>query len=661
MSETERLMRDLEKQISFHQKKYHDEDSPVISDYEYDMLFKRLLELEESNPSLASPVSPTKRVGGHVAERFEKSRHPVRLGSLNDVFDYSGVFDFYKKVKNLYPDEDFVVEKKIDGLSVSLEYIDGVFTKGVTRGDGLVGEVVTENLKTLRTLPLMLSFPLPRLIVRGEVYMPKNVFASLNEKREEEGLPPFANPRNAAAGSLRQLNSKLCAERRLEVFVFNVQLCESEIPKTHGESLSYLQSLGFSVSPGFCVCGSYEQIEEKIKEIGKSRDILPFDIDGAVVKVNSLSRRLEMGEVGVVPRWAVAFKYPPIEEKTTVTGIVLGVGRTGVITPKAILKPVYISGSTVSAAALHNIDFINEKDIRVGDTVFIRKAGDIIPEIVSVVLSERPDGAVPFEMPKTCPSCGEKITRENGEAAYRCTNSSCPDQLERNIIHFIGRDAMDIETLGPATVRRFIEEGIISSPSDLFALDREKIAGLEGLGEKSAENIIASAEKSKSKPLSRLIAALGIRHVGEKAAKAVAERFVTMESLMSAGKDSLMSVPDIGPESAESITAFFSVEKNRLTIDKLKALGVNMTEPVEKKGRSLAGMTVVVTGTLETLTRGEAESLVEKNGGKSAGSVSKKTSLLVFGENAGSKLEKARALGIKIIDETEFLSLIKGE
>lgn len=654
-------MRSLEKQIEYHSKKYYDEDSPEISDYEYDMLFERLKALESQYPQYASPASPTHRVGGHVAEKFEKVSHPVRLGSLTDVFDYQGVADFYRRVKAQFNDADFVVECKIDGLSVALEYIDGIFVRGATRGDGLVGEDVTQNLKTIRSIPLRLNKKIPRIIVRGEVYMPKKIFARLNEKREEEGLPPFANPRNGAAGSLRQLDSRLCAERKLEIFVFNVQLCDTPMPASHGECLEYLKDLGFVVSPDFRVCKSYEDIEERIKEIGELRQNLPFDIDGAVVKVNNLGYREKMGEVGAVPRWAVAFKYPPETVKTTVTDIVIQVGRTGVLTPKAILKPVPVSGSIVSAATLHNIDFITEKDVRIGDKVFLRKAGDIIPEIVSVVKEERPEGTKPFEMPSVCPSCGGIVTREEGEAATRCTNSSCPAQLLRNVVHFVSRSAMDIETLGESTAERFIEEGFIKSVADIYNLDKSKIASLPGMGEKSAENIITAAENSKSRPLSKLIYALGIRHVGEKAAKTLAKRFLNMESLIKATHDELTSVNDIGPETADSIINFFSSGNNIAVIERLKELGVNMTEQLEKQGSAFAGMTVVVTGKLESLSRDEAEEIIEKNGGKAASSVSKKTSLLVCGEDAGSKLDKARALGVKIMNESEFLNMIKGE
>lgn len=661
MDEIEREMRSLEEQITYHSKKYYDEDKPEISDYDYDMLFERLKTLEAAYPQYASPSSPIKRVGGHIAEKFEKVTHAVRLGSLTDVFDYSGVADFYQRTQSLYPGADYAVECKIDGLSVALEYTDGVFVKGATRGDGLIGEDVTENLKTVRSIPLAINEKLPRLIVRGEVYMPKKVFARLNEKREEEGLAPFANPRNAAAGSLRQLDSKLCAERRLEIFVFNVQLCKTPIPETHGECLEYMNKLGFTVSPRFEICRTYEEIADKIKRIGEERKSLPFDIDGAVVKVNALRYREEMGDVGAVPRWAVAFKYPPENVRTQVLDIAVQVGRTGVLTPKAVLKPVAVAGSIVSAATLHNIDYIKEKDIRVGDTVILRKAGDIIPEIVSVIKEERPDSAVPFEMPEVCPSCGGRVTREEDEAAVRCTDSACPAQLLRNVTHFVERQAMDIETLGESTAQRFIDEGFIKSVADIYALDKDKIASLPGMGEKSATNIIAAAEKSKAQPFSRLIYALGIRHVGEKAAKVIAQRFLDMDELMRATEEQLQAIPDVGPETAKSIINFFSVEMNVQIIERLKVLGVNMTEQKEEKGSSLAGMTVVVTGKLETLSREEAEALIEKNGGKAASSVSKKTSLLVCGEDAGSKLEKAKALGIKIISENEFLNLIKGE
>ncbi|MBO4501440.1 MAG: NAD-dependent DNA ligase LigA [Clostridia bacterium] len=653
-----KTMRSLEAQLEYHSKKYYDEDAPEISDYEYDMMFEKLKLLESEYPQFASPSSPTHRVGGHVAERFEKVTHAVRLGSLTDVFDYAGVRDFAEKILAEYPKCEFCVENKIDGLSVALEYENGVFVRGATRGDGLVGEDVTENLKTVRSIPLRLNEPLPHIIVRGEVYMPKKVFEKLNEKRESEGSAVFANPRNAAAGSLRQLDSRLCAERHLEIFVFNVQACDTPLPGTHSKRLEYLKTLGFTVSPEFEVCRTYEQIEAKIARIGEKRASLPFGIDGAVIKVDDIQTRETMGDVGAVPRWAVAYKYPPEEVHTVVNDIVIQVGRTGVLTPKAVLEPVRIAGSTVSAATLHNIDYIREKDIRIGDTVVLRKAGDIIPEIVEVVKEKRPPDASEFTMPERCPSCGEKTVREEGDAAVMCINSACPAQLHRSITHFAERECMDIRTLGKSVIAKLIENGMLASPADIYTLDEEKLASLPGMGALSARNITDAANGSKTQPLSRLLNALGIPQVGEKAAKTLAARFVTMDAMRNASFDELSAVSDIGPVTAGNIISYFATPANAHLIDKLAECGVNMTEPQTRTGSSLEGMTVVVTGKLVRFTREEIEDFIAQNGGKAASSVSAKTSLLVCGENAGSKLAKANALGVKVISEDEFLELV---
>ena len=660
MNETEKLMRSLEEQIVYHSKKYYDEDSPEISDYEYDMMFDQLKKLEEQYPDYASPSSPTKRVGGHVAERFEKVSHPVRLGSLTDVFDYDGVKAFKTSMNEQYTDDDFVVEYKIDGLSVALEYVDGVFVRGATRGDGLVGEDVTENLKTVRSIPLVLNEKLPHLIVRGEVYMPRSAFERLNRKRENMGQPLFANPRNAAAGSLRQLDSKICAERHLEIFVFNVQLCDTPLPEKHSECLDYMRRLGFTVSPDFAVCRSSDEIITKIEDIGEKRPSLPFGIDGAVIKLNDLSHREELGFVGAVPRWAVAYKYPPESVYTKLTDIVIQVGRTGVLTPKAILEPVSIAGSTVSASTLHNINYITQKDIRIGDTVLLRKAGDIIPEIVSVDITKRPADSVPYSMPEFCPSCGSKVVREDGDAAVVCINSSCPAQLHRSIAHFASKECMDIRTLGESVIETLINEGLLTSAADIYTLDKEKVSSIPGLGSISASNILKSAEESKKQPLSRVICSLGIPQVGEKAAKTLAKHYKTMASLMSASAEDLASLGDIGPVTAENVASYFASEQNVRLVERLAGSGVNMTEPDDRIGSVFEGMTVVITGKLSSLGRDEAEELVFRNGGKAASSVSSRTSLLVCGENAGSKLAKARSLGIKIISEEEFLNLVGG-
>ena len=657
----EKEMRELEKALEYHSKKYYEEDSPEISDYEYDAMFDRLKKLEEQYPEYASPVSMTHRVGGAVAERFEKVRHNVSLGSLTDVFSPEEVTAFCSKVKGQFSDVEFVTEAKIDGLSVALTYEDGVFVLGATRGDGEYGEDVTANLKTVRNIPLKLNTDTPpaRLVVRGEVYMPKSVFAELNRVREEEGQPPFANPRNAAAGSLRQLDSRVCASRKLDIFVFNLQECSEEVPNNHKDILDMLEEYGFTVSPYRTVCNTAEGVRTVIDEIGEKRSSLPFDIDGAVVKVNSLALREEMGQTASVPRWAVAYKYPPETASTVLRDIVIQVGRTGVLTPKAIFDTVRLAGTNVTQATLHNIDYIREKDIRVGDTVFVRKAGDIIPEVVGVDFKNRPEGASPFEMPKTCPVCGAAVEREEGFAATRCTNAFCEAQVRRALEHFVSRDAMNIETVGKSVAGLLIDSGLVKDISDLYILDKEKLASLEGLGEKSALNILDSVEKSKTAGLARLIYALGIRHIGEKAGAVLASEFGNMDALMNADRETLCAVKDIGPESADALLSFFTTDKNRFIIQKLQEYGVLTQDNSVKNGDILAGKTVVVTGTMVTMKRSEIEALIRSYGGTAAGSVSKKTSFVVAGDEAGSKKAKAEQLGIPVITEEEFLKLLK--
>ena len=653
-------MRELEKALEYHSKRYYEDDNPEISDYEYDAMFDRLKKLEQEYPQYASPASMTHRVGGAVADRFEKVRHSVPMGSLTDVFSPEEVISFCGKVKEAYPQADFVVEAKIDGLSVSLTYEKGVFVLGATRGDGEYGEDVTANLKTVRNIPLKLDIANPpeTLVVRGETYMPKAVFASLNKQREEEGIPLFANPRNAAAGSLRQLDSRICASRKLDIFVFNLQASSDDIPSTHRECLDALEDMGFTVSPFRTVCSTAEEVGEVIREIGEKRASLPYDIDGAVVKVNSLDLRDLMGETVSVPRWAVAYKYPPETASTVLRDIIIQVGRTGVLTPKAIFDTVRLAGTNVTQATLHNIDYIREKDIRVGDTVFVRKAGDIIPEVVGVDIKSRPENTLPFEMPSLCPVCGSKTEREQGFAATRCTNALCPAQVRRALEHFVSRDAMNIETVGKSVAALLIDSGMVKDIADLYVLDKEKLASLEGLGEKSALNILDSVEKSKSAGLARLIYALGIRHIGEKAGAVLASEFGNMGALMAADKEALCGVKDIGPESAEAITEFFASGKNRDIIERLKAYGVSMEDNSVKNGDVLKGKTVVVTGTLVTMKRSEIEELIRSYGGTAAGSVSKKTSLVVAGAEAGSKKAKAEALGVPVITETDFLKML---
>lgn len=651
-------MRELEEQLLYHAKKYYDEDAPEISDYEYDALLERLKRLEAQHPELASPSSPTRRVTGHVADRFEKVTHEVPLGSLTDVFDKDGLLEFDGRVRETFPDLSYVTECKIDGLSCALEYVDGVFTRGATRGDGYIGEDVTQNLLTIHSIPLSIPQKRGRVIVRGEVYMPKKVFASLNEQREEEGKTPFANPRNAAAGSLRQLDSKLCAKRRLDIFVFNLQYADCAMPDSHADTLDLLHDWGFTVSPDFTRCGDIASCIRRIDEIGNMRSSLPFDIDGAVVKIDSRKMRESLGNVGALPRWAVAYKYPPETVKTKLNAITVMVGRTGVLTPRAELTPVRLAGSTVAYATLHNEDNIRDKDIRVGDTVLLRKAGDIIPEIVGVDKSLRDGSEAPFEMPKVCPSCGGAVTREDGEAAVRCTNADCPAQLVRNVAHFVSRSAMNIETLGESVAARLIEKGLVHNVADLYYLDKAQLAAMDGLGDKSAENIMASIEKSKQNGLTSLLYALGIRHIGEKAARGLASHFGSAEALMAADMEALCAVDDIGPESAAAVINYFSEPSNRDIIARIAAAGVNTTEKTEKLGSELEGKTVVVTGAMHTMKRDEIERLIRLHGGKAAGSVSKKTDFLVAGDAAGSKLAKAQSLGVPVITEEEFLKMI---
>lgn len=664
LAEIEREMRSLEEQLEYHSRLYYELDSPIIQDEEYDAIFRRLVEFEREYPRLANPNSPTQRVGGKVSERFEKIRHEVPMDSFGDIFSEEEIYEFVGKIKADYPEADFIVEKKFDGLSVSLEYENGNLLRGLTRGDGIFGEDVTENIKTIKSVPLKIkSVPLKlngesgKLIVRGEVYMPRKVFARLNEKREALGEKTFANPRNAAAGSLRQLDSKICAERGLQIFVFNLQSAD-EMPERHSESLKTLEALGFTVSEGGVICNTAEEVVEAVRAIGEARPKLAYDTDGAVIKVDRLSLREQLGSTAAAPRWAVAYKFPAEIAETVLQDIEIQVGRTGVLTPRAVLSPVRLAGSTVSYATLHNIDFISERDVRIGDTVRLRKAGDIIPEIISVVAEKRPEGAVPFEMPENCPSCGEKVVRENGEVAVRCINPDCIAQLSRSIIHFVSRGAMNIDNLGESVIEQFIARGLIKSAADLYYLKKEDISVLERLGEKSAQNIIDAIDKSRNAGLERLLCGLGIRHIGEKAAQSLAARFGDIHSVMSATVEELCAVDDIGAESAESVVRFFSGEHAKGLVERLLAAGVSGESKERPLGNSLEGKTIVVTGTLPTLKRQEAEALIRLHGGSASGSVSKKTSYLLCGTDAGSKLTKAQALGIPVINEEEFLALI---
>ncbi len=657
IKKAKKRMAELRKTLEHHSRLYYIEDAPEISDYEYDKLFYELVALEERYPELAAEDSPTKRVGGAALDKFEKVTHTVRMGSLSDVFSYEEIHDFVAKTEErLGRSTLYSVEPKIDGLSVSLEYTDGKLMVGSTRGDGITGENVTENLKTVKTIPLSLPEALPLLEVRGEVYMPRRSFEALNRTREENGEALFANPRNAAAGSLRQLDSKITAKRGLDILIFNVQRIEGKRFTSHTEELAYLEEKGFHVIPHRTQARTAEEIIAHIERLGALRGSLSFDIDGVVVKVDDLSERIEIGENTSTPKWAVAYKFPPERKATRLSDIVVQVGRTGVLTPRAVLEPVKLAGTTVSAATLHNIDYIRERDIRVGDTILVQKAGDIIPEVVSVEMSARPENTVPYQMPEACPSCGEPVVRDD-EAATRCTNANCPAQLERSITHFASRDAMDIDGMGPAVVRLLMREKLVSNVADIYHLRAEDLKDLERMGEKSAANLVAAIEKSKESGLARLIYALGIRNVGEKAAKALAVRFESLDALAAATVDELVAIDDFGEITARCVIEYFSHPQTREFIDELKACGVATTYEAEKSDAVFAGMTFVLTGTLPTLSRDAATEIIERHGGKASSSVSAKTTYVVAGEKAGSKLARAEALGIKIIDEDALLQM----
>ena len=668
MTENEAKLRidELRETLTYHARLYYVLDAPTISDREYDMLYRELVELEAAYPQFDSDSSPTRRVGGAVLDKFEKFTHRVKLNSLADVFSHEELADFLSTTEEqlgVFP--AYSVEPKIDGLSVALTYENGVFVRGATRGDGTTGEDVTENLRTVRSIPLTLAEPVPYLCVRGEVYMAKEVFARLNAEREELGEALFANPRNAAAGSLRQLDSRITASRSLDIFVFNYQegdlYMDGHAPKTHGETLDRLRELGFTTLPHRQTLGSEEEVLSYVTELGEKRPEFSFDMDGAVIKIDDLSLRRQMGEGTNTPKWAVAYKYPPEQQKTRLLDIEIAVGRTGVLTPTACLEPVRLAGSTVSRATLHNIDFIREKDVRIGDTVVVQKAGDIIPEIVSVCREKRTGEEKEYEMPTVCPSCGHPVCRDaDGEgAAVRCENPACPAQRVRAIIHYASKNAMDIDGLGPQIVELFVANGLISDVADLYTLTVEQIAPLDRMGEKSAANLIAAIEKSKEAGLERLLFALGIRQVGEVAGEALAARFGEMEACLAASSEDFAAVPDIGAITAENLVSYFARQDVRELIDRLRAAGVRMSaKTAAPTSDAFAGKTVVLTGTLPTLTRDEATKMIKAAGGKVTGSVSKKTDLVLAGEEAGSKLTKAKELGIEIIDEEAFLRLL---
>ncbi len=637
---------------------YYVLDNPQMPDFEYDMLLRELENLEAEYPQFALPESPTKRVGGEALSKFEKVVHTVPLMSLQDVFSLDELDDFLQKILDQYPGTAFTVEPKIDGLSVALEYENGVFVRGATRGDGTIGEDVTENLKTIYSIPMTIPNAPPRLIVRGEVYMPKKSFEKLNAAQEEAGKPLFANPRNAAAGSLRQLDPKIAAKRGLDILVFNVQLAEGVDFKAHSETLEYLKALNFKVIP-WKTLSSVSAINTQVMEINESRESLPCDIDGAVIKVDALALREALGATAKFPRWAAAYKYPPEIKPTIIEDIVVQVGRTGVLTPKAVVKPVRLAGTTVTNATLHNQDFITERDIRIGDTVRIRKAGEIIPEILDVDLSKRPENAMAYFLPRVCPICGAPTKRDEDGAFLRCTGAACPAQLSRNIAHFVSRDAMDIEGLGSSIVETLIEKGLLHSAADIYYLTFEQIKQLWQKGEIAAAKLIQSIENSKEQDLGRLIYALGIRQVGAKTGKTLASYFGSMDALMNATAEELTQVEDIGQVTADSICDWFSQEQSRDMIERLRNAGVNFTSNRKVTDGRFAGMTFVLTGALTKFTREEATEQIESFGGKASGSVSKKTSYVVVGENAGSKERKARELNIPILTEDEFLQMLQ--
>ena len=663
--DAERRIKYLREQIIYNSKLYYENDAPVISDYEYDSMFRELGDLEAEYPEFDSPTSPTKRVGGKALDKFEKFTHSVQMGSLTDVFSYDELADFISKTDAILGDTEYSVEPKIDGLSVSLIYRDGKFVKGATRGDGFVGEDVTENLKTIKTIPLELTEPIPYLCVRGEVYMPRAVFEMLNEVREAEGLQLFANPRNAAAGSLRQLDPKIAASRKLAIFVFNLQ--EGELytdqrrASTHSETLDRLSELGFTVLPERVAVRGYESVTRHVEHLGEMRPDLSFDMDGAVIKVNDLEGRKTVGEGTSTPKWVVAYKYPPEEKKTKLLSIDIQVGRTGVLTPTANLEPVRLAGTTVSRATLHNINFITERDIRIGDTVVVRKAGEISPEILESVKSERDGSESVFLMPTVCPSCGHPVVRDEcGDgAAIRCVYAGCPAQNSRGIVHFASKGAMNIDGLGPQVVELLLSNGKISDIADLYTLTVEDIEPLERMGRKSAENLVSAIEESKNRGLERLLYALGVRQVGEVAAESIARKMRTLDACMTATVDDYLAIEDIGEITASALVEYFADDGVRALLTRLAELGIKTDANAEEREDKLQGLTFVLTGTLPTMTRDEASALIKQAGGKVSGSVSKKTSYVVAGDEAGSKLTKANELGVKVIDEAELLRLLE--
>lgn len=657
MTELEAAIRiaELREQIDYHSNRYYNEDAPEIEDDAFDALTRELRQLEEQFPQFITPDSYTQRVHGAVSSLFTPVTHEVPLGSLQDVFSFEEIDAFDRRIRELVSQPQYVVEPKIDGLSIAIEYRDGRFYRGATRGDGATGEDVSANLLQIAAIPRTLSRPVPRVIVRGEVYMPREVFAALVREQEENGEKPFKNPRNSAAGTLRQKDPAVVARRNLSLFIFNLQLVEGEEVTGHAQSLEWMKELCLPVIPFYHVAHTAEEIVRFVKSIGENRNGLAYDIDGAVVKLDNFTQREALGSTAKYPRWALAYKYPPEEKQTVLRDVEVQVGRTGVLTPTGVFDPVTLAGTTVSRATLHNQNFIDEKGLAIGDTVVMRKAGDIIPEVVRVVTHT----AEPYRLPNVCPSCGQPVIREEDEADLRCVNPDCPAQRLRNLIHFTSKDAMDIDGLGPAVLESLVREGIITRAYDLYTMTREQIAGLEGLGEKSADNLLAALESSKQNDLYRVIYGLGIRHIGEKAAKLLASHFGSMEAVMAASAEEIAAIDGFGGVMAQSVESFFSLEPSRVLVERLAQAGVNMTAQTTRVDDRFAGLTFVLTGTLPTMKRSEAAALVEQYGGKTAGSVSKKTDYVLAGEDAGSKLTKAQQLGIPVIDEAAFLAMIQ--
>ena len=649
----------LRRELEHHNKLYYVDDAPVISDYDYDMLMQRLIKLEEENPELITPDSPTQRVGGKALKQFTQVQHLVPLESLSDVFSYDELFTFGTRMDSLISAKhSYCVEPKIDGLSMSLEYENGVFVRGATRGDGQVGEDVTENLRTVRSLPLRIENAPKKLIVRGEVYMSKSVFNELNSLREINGEPLLANPRNAAAGSIRQLDPKVAAARKLDIVCFNMQYSSDGEYASHSDTLDAMKSMGFPVVP-YTIYDNIHDCVERIEWLGEHRDELAYDMDGAVIKINSLEQRKELGSTSKAPRWAVAYKYPPEKKESKVLDILVQVGRTGVLTPKVVIEPVRLAGTSVSNATLHNQDNIDRLDVRIGDTVLVQKAGEIIPEVLSVNKSKRPADAVPFKMPLFCPECGAPVAKDEDGVALRCTSPECPAQRLRNLAHFASREAMDIEGLGISVCESLINNGLVQSPAELYYLEPQSVAMLDRMGKKSAENLIDAIEKSKQAGLARLLCAFGIRQVGVKAGKAIAKHFGTLDNIINASEEELTAVPDVGKITAAFIKEWFSLPQSMHQVKLLREAGVSFESNEVLSDLRFDGMTFVLTGKLSIFDRDEASAIIESFGGKASSSVSKKTSIVLAGENAGSKLQKAIDLGIKIIDEEEFKKMIE--